>query len=446
MWVYMVVPSKNSAWLDPSKKAEHILDYVLEDTSEEAIAERVIQSSVEDELHKESVLITESSRKKTRVLFITRDVTILEEGSTAQLHFKNLADVFDEIHIIIISEPWQTKKGVERLEKNIWAYTTSGKYWWTQPFIAQSIARAQMQFTDGFRADVVVALDPFESGLAGLMIAEKYDREFQVHVTEDFYALEFKDKDKHNARRIKMAARVLKRAQSVRVSTVLIKEQLEKKFRHLKDVALLPRHYNINAIIEATETTNIKDVFPQYAFVVLFVGVLDHESTLFRAIDATRPILRSSRIGFVVVGDGPTKKESQKRAEILGIQKQIVFEKDESKLISYLKSADILICTDTTQASDEVVIKAAAAGLPILAAKTELREDLFTDGESAFLCDKEDTVGFSQKLNKFLNANTLRTQFSDNAREIIKTRFHEDPEAYKRAYRDSIEGIFSVED
>jgi glycosyltransferase involved in cell wall biosynthesis len=104
------------------------------------------------------------------------------------------------------------------------------------------------------------------------------------------------------------------------------------------------------------------------------------------------------------------------------------------------------MCTDTTEASDEIFIKAAAAGLPILASETPLRTDLFIDGESAFLVPKEDTIGFSQKLVKFLNTNSLRVQFAHNARDIIKTRLHEDPEAYTQAYRDSIEAVFGASD
>jgi glycosyltransferase involved in cell wall biosynthesis len=148
---------------------------------------------------------------------------------------------------------------------------------------------------------------------------------------------------------------------------------------------------------------------------------------------------------MVVVGDGPNLKEFQKRAEILGIKEQMLFIKDSTALISYLKSANVLLVSDITEASDETVIKAAAAGLPIIAAHTELRDDLFVDGESAFLCNKDDTVEFSEKLVKFLNANSLRMQFANNARDIIKTRLHEDPNAYKLAYRDSIERVFTEE-
>jgi glycosyltransferase involved in cell wall biosynthesis len=291
----------------------------------------------------------------------------------------------------------------------------------------------------------VVALDPFESGLAGLLIAEKYDREFQVHITEDFYIPEFKAKSKSNAWRMRIASHVLKRTQSVRVSTEMIKTQIAKKFPKISDLALLPRHYDIQSILKATEEKGSETAFPQFSFVILFVGKLDHDSTLFRAMDASRSILTAKSIGMVVVGDGPNLKEFQKRAEILGIKEQMLFIKDSTALISYLKSANVLLVSDVTEASDETVIKAAAAGLPIIAAHTELRDDLFVDGESAFLCNKDDTVEFSEKLVKFLNANSLRMQFANNARDIIKTRLHEDPNAYKLAYRDSIERVFTEE-
>jgi glycosyltransferase involved in cell wall biosynthesis len=442
----MVVPLRKESWVDPSKKAENVLDYVLEDISDEAVAQREAQSPVDEELHKAPLAHQVSTREKSRVLFITGDVKVLEADSIFQKHFRNMRDVFDEIHVIVLSRASQAKKGVQRIEQNVWVYSTSATYWWSAPLVAQSIAKSQLVFADGFRADVVVSLDPFESGVAGYLIASKYDREFQVHVMEDFFDPEFKEKDKNNDFRLRVASFVLGRAQSVRTSTTAIKNQIEKNFVHLKDIALLPRHYNINEILELSASPNLKDLFPQYVFVVLFIGKLDYESTLFRAMDASRSVLHSKSIGLVVVGNGPSKKEFQERATILGIQEQVIFERDESRLIEYLKSADVLLCTDTTEASDELVIKAAAAGLPILASKTPMRNDLFVDGESAFLCEKEDTIEFSQKLTKFINTNALRTQFATNALDIVKTRLHEDPEVYKRAYRDSIEGVFSDED
>ncbi len=445
----MGVPSNRlDAMNDPSAKAGAVLEYVLNDEPkiEEVVTDLKPQSAIEEELTKKPLVASAASaRSQSRVLFITQDVSVLIEGSLQQLHYKNLSTIFDEIHIIVLCESWQARRDVVRLEKNMWAYSTAARFWWLQPFVVEDIARSQLQFTDGFRPDCIIALDPFEAGICGMLLASYYKREFQVHVCEDFLLPEFKKKLPENRRKVFMASIVLRRSRSVRVSTLVLKNTLAKKFAHIKDLALLPRQYDVKSIIAATENLPAGDLFPQFTLVVLFVGVLDHESTLFRAMDACRTILQSPKVALVVVGDGPAKKEFQKRAEILGIRKQVLFESDTAKTIPYMQSSDIFICSDTTEASEEVVISAAAVGIPLLLAKTALRNDLFVDGESGFLCDKEDTIDFFHKLGKFVNESSLRTQFATNAKDVIKTRLHEDPEAYKLAYRDTIEGIFIVD-
>jgi len=436
---------KKTSWIDPSKRAEYALDSVLEATSQDALAQEEVRSSVEKELQRAPMANIDSSREQSRVLFLTSDVSVLKEGSATQLHYLNISSVFNEVHIMVLCEYWQAKEGHERISKNVWVYTTSVRYWWQQPFAALSLAHNQLQFAEGFRPDIVVALDPIESGLSGMLIAQKYDREFQVHVLEDYFTPDFLALQKNNKWRLRVASYVLKRATSVRAATLGIRTSLAKKFRHLRDLSLLPRHFDIQTIINAASSEAKEDMFSQFSFSILYVGKLDQQSTLFRALDASRGVLQARTIGFVVVGTGPNKAEFQKRAEILGIKEQVLFLSDMSNLLSYLKSADVLMCPDTTESSDELIIKAAAAGLPLIMAKTPLRDDLFVDGESAFLCNPEDTIEFSQKLNKFLNTNTLRTQFAQNAQDTVKTRLHEDPNAFTQAYRDTIESVFDGE-
>jgi glycosyltransferase involved in cell wall biosynthesis len=442
----MAAPEKDDSWIDPSKRAGSILDYFIEDTSDESRERKRVASTVEAELQKAPLIAVNSSRLKSRVLFITKDQSVFEDASLERLRYLNLADTFDEIHILVLCGVREVRREPIRLAPNIWAYTLGARFWWQYPFAADSFARLQLSFGKSFRPDIIVALDPFESGLTGIRLASRFDRAFQVHILENYFTEEYRQKSKENRRHLRLAAHVLRRAQSVRVATDDIASAIRARFKHVDDIQLLPRHYNIRGIIEAVEGGDLPDAFPQFSFVILYVGTLDHESRLFRAIDASRGPLKATSIGLVVLGDGPNKKEFQQRAQILGIAEQVFFEKDESKLVPFLKSANILICPDIGEESDETIIKAAAAGLPILMARTELRADLFTDGESAFLCDPEDTEEFAKKLSLFLNTNSLRTQFALNAQEIVKTRLHEDPASYKQAYRDSIELAFLPEE
>lgn len=429
--------------LNEQEKAANFLDTVLEETSESDIARIANQSAVEHELEKKRLLEpAESNRERSRVFIVTSDLSILDEQSLANSFYVSLSAQFDEIHVCITVPLKKYKKTTKRFGKNLWLYTTGHIGWYKVPLAVRSLAKDQLTFADGFRPDFIVATDPFESGLGAYLVASKYNRPFQVHVTFPFWSSEFKKRPEYNKWRIRIANYVLKRTDSIRTSTNDIKTYLKKKYAQADNISVLPRHYSIKEVVEASDKNTSKDLFPQFALVILYVGKLDHKSTLFRTIDASRSLLQSSGTVLVVVGEGAAKSEFQKRAEIFGINQQIIFKPGNADIISIMKSSDVLVCADTTETSDEVVIKAAAVGLPLIVAKTQLREDLFADGEEAFLCDPEDTAGFTTKLSNFVNNNALRKQFQVGARESVTTRLLEDSETFYQAYRNSLEGVF----
>jgi len=433
-------PTKSSSF-DPSDRAESLLDHVLDEDSPVTQKALANQAVVEDELRKEQIIKEESMRIRSRVLFITRDVHVLEKDSSLQKHFISLQEVFDEVHIVFLSHNKNQKSQSIRLAQKVWVYPAVARRFLALPFAAMRTVQEQLHFTDGFRPDLVVALDPFESGVSGYRIAKKFQRPFQVHVGEDFFVPHWNQHSPYRKWRLRFARYVLKRTQSVRVETDTLLHALQARYKKIKDTAVLPRYFNIQESSAAVSVPVKKDLYPQFSFVILFVGDLTQDSTLFRAMDAVRAALRTPTVGFVVVGDGTAKESFQKRAQILGIEKQIIFTAQTDGLIPHMRSADLLVCTDNNSKSEDVIIKAAIAHVPMVIAKTILREDLFRDGEDAFLCDANDTVDFSQKIMKLLNTNILRRQFARNAQEVISTRVEEKPEMYRLAYRDSIEAV-----
>lgn len=431
---------REDAKFDPSDRAEDILDHVLDETSEVTQERKVNEVLVKDELRSAQILKHESERAQSRVLFITKKPSVLDADSVEQSYFKNLGEVFDEVHVIVLG---LKKRNIEtvRVSPKVWLYPTISHHFLYQPFTAFQTAKKQLQFTDGFRADIVVALDPFESGIAGYYIAKKFKRAFQVQITEDFYLEDFEDTDKYNPWRLRFSRYLLKRVKSVRVDTDVLKEKVLKRYKKIDDLALLPRHYNVQEIIAHKATGETQKLYSQFSFTLLYVGTLVPQSTLFRALDAARVLLRTPTIGMVVIGDGSAKAEFQERARILGISSQVIFKSKVDDVVANMRSASVLLCTEVTGESEDLVIKAAAAGLPIVMARTPLREDLFTDGIDSFLCEPENTQEFAQKLLQFLNTNALRTQFTENAQEVVTSRIEEDPQVHRLALRDSIESV-----
>lgn len=438
---------RSDAKFDASLMAEDVLDRVLDQDSEIANAERAKEVAVAEELKKKKLLAAESERIRSRVLFITSDSSVTEKGSATQTKFLELAEVFDEIHVILFGRYAGLKRETVRLAEKVWVYPTAARWFIRQAAAAETVARRQLQFTDGFRPDIVIALDPFESGWAALKIAHHFDRPWQVHVLNDDFRDEkkFLTLDKNNKKRLQYFTKVMREAESVRVTTESLKTELLRRFRQIPEIELLPRFYNAHYLLSLPSEPE-QDLFPQFSFTMLFIGELNTESTLFRTLDAVRAILQTPSIGLVVVGDGVRKEQFRERTKLLGINQQVLFLNQAPDLVPLLQSADVLIVTDTSTESEDLVVKAAAAGTPLVLARTALRSDLFTDGLDAFLVEADDTLGFHKKILQFLNANALRTQFATNEREVVRTRIEEDPQMYRLAYRDSIERVlYAVE-
>jgi glycosyltransferase involved in cell wall biosynthesis len=238
----------------------------------------------------------------------------------------------------------------------------------------------------------------------------------------------------------------MKRFLSIRTATDRLTETLQKEYPHIADISTLPRFHNFAGIAQNALGLDIKQKYTQFSFIILYVGQLSHGCRAFQAIDSSRNLMRSPKVGLVVLGDGEARTELQSRAKVLGIESQVVFEKNTNDMYSYLKSADVLIIPDANEFSDELAIKGAASGIPLVLAHTQQRQDLFTDGESALFFEDNNIISMSDQMKKILNDLGVRTALSHNARVQIAEKLHEDPLVYKLAYRDCVEEALFPED
>jgi glycosyltransferase involved in cell wall biosynthesis len=415
------------------KKLEHILE------KEERAKDTTKYLSVEEALHDEAVYQVRSNRDVTRVLFISRDESLLNPAQQSLDGYTNIADLFDEVHILILRQGIPTKTPVLRVSDNVWLYTATHRYWWLTWKSGYALAEEQLVFADGFRPDIIVARDPFESAAVALMLSHKYDRPIQVHILEDFTTKRFLAEGVNRWRSL-FRYYTLPQIQSVRTNTRSIYDRMVKNYS-FQDLALLPRFNNYEAIMNMPATLDLKERYKPFFFIMLYVGVLSHDSKFPKALDGARFGLRNPHLGMIVLGHGPAQKEFAERAEMFKIDRQVVFEPRVTDIVPYLKSANVLIVPDTTPESEELVLQGAAAGIPMVLVKTPAREDMFVDGVSALLVEPDDIDQISLKLNILMNDIVLRRQMAEAAQDIIRTRFHEDPTEYRRAYRESIEQV-----
>ncbi len=422
---------------DATARGQAVLDYVLQ---EEVAGESVVEDrvSVAEARRGETQLDISSERDTTRLLFISRDVSLLNQTTQSLDGYLNLSDVFDEVHIVILQPGILTKNPVLRVADNVWLYVASAKHAWLTPFVALELIKNHLVFAGGFRPDMIVARDPFECALVAYASGRFYDRPTQVHVLADFLRSNTSGAEPLSWWQKLLARFLVPRFLSVRTNTDQLRQTLTKKFPDIPDVATLPRFHDPR-LIGAVPSATIKDIYRQFSVIVLFVGDFSHGGLAYQAIDMSRELLRNPRVGLVMVGDGPARAECMKRAELMGYKTQVVFEKRVDDIALYLHTADMLIMPDSTSESDEVIIQAAACGLPMVVARTPLRSDLFVDGESAFLFEGKNVTEGAHKLGRLLNENNLRRIFAESVTLVAETRLHDDPARYREAFRMSIE-------
>jgi glycosyltransferase involved in cell wall biosynthesis len=429
--------AKRDLYTDSSTQASGELDYMLRKPKVEAVP----TESVDDAMHATRLAKHTSDRDVTRVLFISKNTALLNPSQQTLDGYINVSDMFDEVHILVMRTGLAPRQPVLRPNKNVWIYTVAATYWWQLPAAAKLVLEKELKFATGFRPDLIVARDPLESGLVALRAASDYGRPAQLHVTKSTYDREVSIRFLYQL----LARYTIPRFKSVRVTNKMIWNKIS-SIVTATDFAMLPRLNPYESILNSRASIDLHQKYPQYIFNMVFVGQLEEGSSVLEVIDAASEMLQNSSVALLIIGDGPMKSDCKSRAKALGIEKQIVYLSSTVNVAQYLKSAHVLFITDTDEFSEDIMLQAAYAQIPMLLSKTEHRLDIFSHLESAYFCEPHKIGLLTTGLLALMNDVELRKQLSDQALVAVQSHFHQDPTSFQRKYRESVEeAIFTGE-
>lgn len=422
---------------DYSRYASSELEYVLQRQSDE-VKLAVPTVTAAQAMAEERLVQHKSQRDITRVLFVSGNTDLLNPTTQSLDGYLNISDVFDEVHILILRTGIEPRQPVIRPEDNVFIYTVATRYWWQLPWAGIEMIKSQLAFADGFRPDLIVARDAFESALVALWAVRRYGRPAQLHVLQNYFHDSFLADNTSNRWRRWVAWYTVPRFWSIRASTTRIMDRLRDK-TDIDDLARLPQFNPYESISATDQTLYFEKKYPQYGFFILFIGSLQDPAAALAAIDASRYMLRNSRIALVIMGDGVGRSQCEARVRALGIEEQVIFEHHSIDRVQYLKAADLLIVTNTDDDSEEVTLQAAAAGLPMVMVRTERRDDMFTHLQSAYMCEADDIQSHSDGVHELMEKYGLRQRIAASAAQVVSQALHQDVDEYSHVYRTSIE-------
>jgi len=108
-----------------------------------------------------------------------------------------------------------------------------------------------------------------------------------------------------------------------------------------------------------------------------------------------------------------------------GLNIEFVGPKYGKELINYYKKADIFVYTSFYENFGQTMLEAGAAGLPIIATKTGIANDIVKDDKTGFTVGPDNPKEIAEYIKELKDRKT-RAMFGKRIREIVRKKFNWD--------------------
>ncbi len=363
------------------------------------------------------------------MIMLSTDRKIFEEGSAVRERMVEYGALFDELHVIVASNR-SLKLKSEHIAPNIWLYPTNSFIKYFQPinafFCGKTIIKKK-HFENTHT--VITSQDPFEMGLAGTLLAKKFKLKLQIQVHTDFLNPVFFESSILNRIRLHISAYVLPKADGIRVVSEKIKKMITSRM-HIGEykIRVLPIFLDAKAIINLKPTIDIRQKYPQFKFIILMPTRFTEEKNLFFALDVFKMVLNKYPFtGLVLVGEGVMERDLRIKVKTLDMDNSVVFEPWTKDVVSYLKTANLMLVTSKFEGYGMSIIEAGLSGCPVVSSKVGVAEELLT-GINAEVCPVGDFECFVNSIISLIENNERR----ENQRMHLKQHFENVLESKKK--------------
>ena len=254
--------------------------------------------------------------------------------------------------------------------------------------------------------DIVHTQSEFSLGAFGKIISRKYDIPF-IHtyhtMWEDYvhYITPIKGRNIYLKRLVRKFSRgFLRKAECVITPSNKTAKYLKYKCNvKNKPIYVIPTGIDIKPFAKSNFTLEEKNklkmslgIKPEEK-VILFLGRVATE----KSIDVIMNIMPSifneySNCKFLIVGDGPSKKDLQEQAKKLNIQDNVIFtgKVPYNDVPKYYNLGDVFVNASLTETQGLTFIEAMAAGIPVVAKYAPNLSEYIKNGKNGILVKRND--------------------------------------------------------
>lgn len=350
-----------------------------------------------------------------KVLLISSDISILDQGSSGHTNVRNNALAIGELHVVLAA-PVSEERDEGSLR--IHAVKPGG-------LLGSSLTRKAHTLVAEYGIDVVWAQDAFERGMVGVQVAKKEKLPLYVNVDTDFqspwYSMTgmFRSTQVRvpavNQRRRRFADKVLPQATGIRVMSERVKTSLLKKYG---DQIPVPIVIPV-AIAHMPETVE----FPPHSFTfsLMVAGRLDAARRVVDVLDALAHIKdKYPGTGLFVVGDGPERASLERHAKRLHLIDRVVFLGDRRDTWGLMRSAHVFIQASAYEGYGRRLLQAALARIPIITTDVGIVGEVFKGYDDVLAMPPGDPAALATHIMGLTEDGQARQLLAMNAEAAAK--------------------------
>jgi glycosyltransferase involved in cell wall biosynthesis len=364
-----------------------------------------------------------------KVLMISTDRNILTLGSAVSERMKEYGKLVEELHIVLLSDSVHALMDTQ-LDKNVWVYPTNSSSKWFRSRSAARIGKKivlDKKFVRG--KSVITAQDPFECGLAGLKIKNKWRLPLEVQLHTDPFSPYFTGL--LNWIRKYIARKVLRRADTLRVVTVSLGDEITKRFSVPQSkISVLPIYVDQKTIEEGKISFDLHSRFGWH-FVILVLARLTEEKNVALALEVLAK-LRTQFVdtGLVIVGAGTEEGKLKALAKSLDVETNVAFVGWQENTASYYRTANLFLQTSFFEGYGMALVEAGLSGLPVVSTPVGLASEL-VDGKDAYICPPNADY-MANAIADLIENNAKREMFRLSLKRTLESKLISKEEYLKR--------------
>ncbi len=308
-----------------------------------------------------------------RLLSISTDRLIFEEGSAVRTRILGYAKDWDEMHIVVATDRSFNETSIA---PNVWVYPTRSKMKALYPFDAVRLGRFIIErrgITD------ITCQDPFLTAFAGISLKKQSGLPLEIQVHTDVGSPNFGFTLANRIRK-SLAVSYLPKADSIRVVSERIKTFLVGSLGIApQKITVRPIAVDMSGISAAPITVDLHKKYPQFEKIVLMASRFEPEKNIQLAIKAWKDVIEEiPKAGLVIVGKGSQEMRLKKSVSGMGLNDSVVFEPWGAKgnLHSFYKTADLFLSTSLFEGYGMTFVEAKAAGCPIVSTDVGVAKEM----------------------------------------------------------------------